>query len=299
MNLGSIVATQAGSPVAPEISGLADLLHERYGEALLAVLAYGSCLRDTSFDESLIDLYALVSDYRATHGPGIQAFANRLLPPNVYYLEHTGDDRTLRSKYAIVTLDQFEQKVSPSTPNPYFWARFAQPCALVYARDETTSGRVHAALATAARTAYANGCNLAGPDAGWRTVWTALFAATYRTELRPESTSRAASIVDHCAEYFERISTVLEYERTQGAADPSSATEVHANWFMRRLAGKTLSIARLIKAGMTFSGGADYLAWKISRHSGVVIKVTPWQRRHPILAALMMAPRLYRKGGFR
>ena len=32
------------------------------------------------------------------------------------------------------------------------------------------------------------------------------------------------------------------------------------------------------------AGGIDYLAWKINRHAGTAITITPWQRRHPILA---------------
>ncbi len=63
--------------------------------------------------------------------------------------------------------------------------------------------------------------------------------------------------------------------------------------------GKAWSVLRLLKASFTFDGGADYLAWKISRHSGVAVTVTPWQRRHPIAGAIVQFWRLYRKGAFR
>jgi hypothetical protein len=39
--------------------------------------------------------------------------------------------------------------------------------------------------------------------------------------------------------------------------------------------------------------------WKIERHSGVSITLTPWQRRHPILASTVLFWQLYRKGAFR
>jgi hypothetical protein len=39
--------------------------------------------------------------------------------------------------------------------------------------------------------------------------------------------------------------------------------------------------------------------WKVKRHSGVVLPVTEWQRRHPLLAAPVLAWRLYRLGAFR
>ena len=67
--------------------------------------------------------------------------------------------------------------------------------------------------------------------------------------------------------------------------------------FARR--GKRLSLLRLMKAATTFEGGADYLAWKINRHAGTEIVVRPWQRRWPLLGALVMLPRLLKQGAVR
>jgi hypothetical protein len=39
--------------------------------------------------------------------------------------------------------------------------------------------------------------------------------------------------------------------------------------------------------------------WKIKRHSGVSVDLTPWQRRHPILASGTQFWKIYRAGGFR
>jgi hypothetical protein len=58
-------------------------------------------------------------------------------------------------------------------------------------------------------------------------------------------------------------------------------------------------VFRLIKAAFTFAGGPSYILWKIERHSGVKHELTPWQRRHPILASTVLFWRLYRKGAFR
>lgn len=49
--------------------------------------------------------------------------------------------------------------------------------------------------------------------------------------------------------------------------------------------GKLLNITRLLKASTTFDGAARYAAWKIERHTGVSVKLTPWRERHPVLAA--------------
>ena len=56
---------------------------------------------------------------------------------------------------------------------------------------------------------------------------------------------------------------------------------------------------RLAKASLTFAGGADYIAWKINRHAGTDIELKPWQRRHPLLAAISLLPRLLKSGAVR
>jgi hypothetical protein len=70
-------------------------------------------------------------------------------------------------------------------------------------------------------------------------------------------------------------------------------------WSRRRIEGKLLSVARLAKASLTYAGGAEYIAWKINRHAGTDIELKPWQKRHPLLAAISLLPRLLRSGAIR
>jgi hypothetical protein len=56
-------------------------------------------------------------------------------------------------------------------------------------------------------------------------------------------------------------------------------------WTLVSMAGKPLNIARLAKAAFTFEGAARYAAWKIQRHTGIEIPVTPFAERYPLLAA--------------
>jgi hypothetical protein len=53
------------------------------------------------------------------------------------------------------------------------------------------------------------------------------------------------------------------------------------------------------KAAFTYAGGIDYLAWKINRHAGTKIQIKPWQRKWPLVAALVLVPRLLVKGAVR
>ena len=56
-------------------------------------------------------------------------------------------------------------------------------------------------------------------------------------------------------------------------------------WTLPNLLGKPRNVARILKAAFTFDGAARYAAYKIERHTGVDIAVTPFRERHPFLAA--------------
>jgi hypothetical protein len=181
----------------------------------------------------------------------------------------------------------FAKWMTRETANPYFWARFAQPSALVFARDDKTRNDVAASISEALRTAFANAKALTN-ETDALAIWTAGFNATYQSEFRSEKTSRAANLVSSEPDYYRQAAKLL-----------ASETPVHANQTLRRLTGKGWSMLRLIKAAFTFQGGADYIAWKIERHSGEKIILTDWQRRHPIVAGLLLLPVLLRKGAIR
>jgi hypothetical protein len=283
-SLKDLVAKTLAGPVPGEIAAMADHVRGLHGD-VRAVLAYGSCLRGVATAESLIDLYVLTGNLGGVSTNALSRAACALVPPNVYYAEMEFEGRRLRAKYAMLPLSLFAKWMTAS--NPYFWARFAQPSALVFAAGEDDRARVIAAVCAAIGTMFANAKGLA-QSADALTVWTAGFAATYATELRAESAARAASLVAANANYYREAARLL-----------ADVKPVPANWPLRRATGKLWSIARLIKAAFTFTGGADYLAWKIERHSGQKVELSAWQRRHPIVAGLMLLPQLLKRGAVR
>ena len=66
---------------------------------------------------------------------------------------------------------------------------------------------------------------------------------------------------------------------------PGDAQRIRRWWARRRRLGKPYNLLRLIRASTTFEGAARYAAWKIQRHTGVAVTLTPWRERHPLLAA--------------
>lgn len=301
-------------PLPPEVSGFAGhLAAGRPGVA--SVLFYGSALWTGRLD-GLLDYYVLVDRLEDWHGRGLAALANRLLPPNVEYHEWTAGDRRLRAKVAIMTLDQFAQATGIGALDTTIWARFCQPVGLPFVRDAGARAAIVAALHRAVLSA-AFWAAIHGPDDGPpQAYWVALFARTYAAELRVDRAreqgdrpSRASQIVAAAAPRYAALlwPAWAELGLVGAVPEPHLQPEIgsgrrrvaRVGWALRHLLAKPLNVARLVKAAFTFDGGADYLAWKIARHTGVTMTLTPWQRRHPILAAPALLWRLWRLGVFR
>lgn len=294
--LHEAISQEVAAAPAPAISAIAEAARLRHGEGILAVVFYGSVRRDHVDEGRLVDLYLLADSYRSLHASWFARRLNAALPPNVYYLEVPFEGRRVRAKYSLMTLEQFERAMRPETFQSYFWARFAQPSSLVWARDEESRARVVGALAQAVQTLVAAAWPLFdGPPAS-EPFWCRAFSETYSSELRAERKGRAAQIYRSDSERYDRLLELVPRPPPAGAGGQARARRA---WWARRVLGKTLSVLRLLKAAFTFQNGADYLAWKIGRHAGLEIELTPWQRRHPILAAPFLFWRLYLRGAIR
>ena len=135
---------------------------------------------------------------------------------------------------------------------------------------------------------------------GVEQLWLRGFGETYRAELRTEGDARARDIYDSARERYDAITPLaLAAAVTVDSHTTRDHRAAQLCWAGRRGLGKTLSVLRLIKSAFTFDGGVDYILWKIERHSGVRLPVSPWQRRHPLLASPVFLWRLYRLGAIR
>lgn len=267
--------------VHPAITGFARRLADEADG--LAVLFYGSNLRTGSL-EGVIDYYVLTAGEAETG-----------MWPRVSYREWQHDGETLRAKIATMTLAKFEQACRGDSRDTTIWARFVQPCAIVYARDDDARDAALSALGHAARTASRLAV-AAGPQSGGEAeYWRALFQSTYRAELRVEKPGRENSILEANKAHFDGLlPAALEAEGVaftrQGGVitpdlPPAERRRILNWWKRRRRLGKPLNIARLLRATRTFEGAGRYAAWKVERHTGVKVEVTPWREKHPVLSA--------------
>ena len=283
--LRDLVETELSEPVDPRVAAMAEAISARHGPASRAVLFYGSCLREKQLDGLMLDFYLIVSDYRSAYDKPWLAKANALIPPNVFPFQHEG----LAAKYAVLSDRDFYRLNGPETRNVSLWARFAQPSRLVWSSGESARTAAILAVSRAAPTLLAAAGRIEGePVLDW---WRRAFSLTYSAELRAERKGRAGSVIDADLERYERFSPAVV-----AAIDPAIPG---GGWLRRQIEGKALSVLRLAKASATYAGGAEYIAWKINRHAGTKIELKPWQKRHPLLAAISLLPRLLRSGAIR
>jgi hypothetical protein len=311
--LHELLAQESRRGVAADVATVAARIGARHGPGTAALLFYGACLRSGGMQGGILDLYCLVDSYRDAYARAGLALANACLPPNVFYYEERFNGGVVRAKYAVISMRDFGRAVA-ATLLPALWARFAQPCAIVYARSERDRAAVLAHLETAVVTFVRATLPLLPDRVYGAELWRTGLAATYATELRPESPDVAAGkIIDADPQRYVAVTRAAAARldlAPLGAGpvtDPGYVNPVSAagrrigrwQWGLRRWAGKAMNVLRLCKALFTFDGGIEYALWKVERHSGVRLEPTVAMRRCPRLFVWLAAWRLYRKGGFR
>ncbi len=298
---------------SPAVNLLVQEILADYGESVQAILFYGSCLHKGEDLNGLFDLYVLVNSYNSVNQNCIHAALNKLLPPNVFYLEVPYEEKTVRAKYAILSLADLEKGTSKRWFHSYLWARFCQPTAMVYVRNEKIAEQVSKAIAQAVVTFITRVLPRMQREFTIRDLWSKGLELTYRSEFRSEKADEQVRLFDATPDYFEDI-TCKAFEGSPYQVnkikdqDPALYNAIisyperffsRITWIVRIVQGKILSTLRLVKASLTFEGGVDYILWKIKRHSGVTLEASPFLKRHPVLAMCVLSFRLYRRGGIR
>ena len=289
--LGERVRESLARDVRAEVAAYARMLGEEADA--LGVLFYGSNLRTGSL-EGVLDFYVLL--------PGPQ---RERIWPRVSYREWDYRGEILRAKIATLSLEQFAKAARGQSRDTTIWARFVQPSALIWARGEAQRAAITEAVSQAAQTAARLAAAL-GPESGTAgDFWRALFQATYRAEFRVEKPGREDSILSVNQTHFDGLLPLaweaqgIEFTQTGERLSPHLSAEKRDElqrwWQARARAGKALNLLRLAKATTTFDGAADYAAWKLHRHTGIALEVTPFREKHPLLAAPGALVELWRK----
>jgi hypothetical protein len=295
-DLDELIESELFQPPAPPETLLTAEICQRHGSAVASVLFYGSCLRRRT-SEGVLDFYVLVDSYRAAYSSRLLAWANAVLPPNVFYLEIESEFGTLRSKYAVISMRDFDNGARPGGFRSGIWARFCQPALALQVRDASAREAVIGAVAEAVVTGVARALPLLPAHAGSvrfnaEELWQQVFRQTYSAELRPEDPETIQNLYRSDPKRYDRAARAALsrlQRRGQLRFDASSAVieGLHARagrrWSIRRPLAKLLYVAQLLKTTATFGDWLPYALWKLERHTGTRIIPSERQRRHPLL----------------
>jgi len=302
----TLMGRQALDAVAVQLRGL-------HGNSVNTMLFYGSCLRSNDPFEGIVDLYLLVDSYDTFYRHKIKAFGNWLLPPNVFYREFDVGHSTIRVKYGVLSITDLRHGLSGRWIHSYLWGRFSQPVDILWCRDESLRTTIEACLQQAAAT-FLTRILPRVPDSGLVSeLWEQGLRLSYSAELRSEGIDRAKELVAFALEHYVSVSKAVAPASRYRLQITGSGTSARYTasvagrsriagywaWALRRVLGKFLSLARLIKALFTFEGGLDYAVWKLERHSGQSIEIPERVRRHPLIFVWPLFWRLYRRGVIR
>ena len=304
------MSAHAESSSSQELDILVAFLLGHHGGAINAVLYYGSCMRNKDPFDGIVDLYLITDGYRAVYSSKFRAFLNWLLPPNVFYKEMAVGGRTLRVKYNVLSTVDLHRSLSSRAMHSYFWGRFTQPVQFLWCRNETIRSEMEACLVLAAKTFLERVLPAVADSGSVSELWAQGLRLSYAAELRTEAPGRAQELVDHDLQHYVATSVAVasslrfpleitgvgKAARYTASVSASSRFFGRLGWVVRRVQGKILSVARLLKALFTFDGGLDYVAWKLERHSGQEIEIPDRVRRYPLIFVWGMLWKLYRRG---
>ena len=301
-DLEAIVARELAQSVRPSVAGLAGELARRHGEAVLGVLFYGSCLRQTT-DEGVLDFWLVVDRYGRAYRNHSHALINRVAPPNVFYLEWEFEGRTLRTKYGVIDRADFERGTSFRAFHPYVFARFAQPARLLACRDDEARRYFTTCIARSILVMVYRLLFLLPRRAGWlrfslAAFWHEAFRRSYDSERRPEADETIRGLYLANADRYDEVGAhairwlasegqlgnIVEHPRSFAIKVKTGVLLAgRLRWQAMRVLGRSLGLVRLFKTAYTFGDWVPYVLWKLERHTGRKLELSERQRRHPFV----------------
>jgi uncharacterized membrane protein YcgQ (UPF0703/DUF1980 family) len=288
-NLADYLSHHLTASSDPVLKAFVDDINAQLDDSVISIIFYGSCLRSQKYDDAMLDFYVIVDEYKNCYSSRLEAIVNSILPPNVYFLPtHVGEKKYI-SKYAVISYQQLVSNVSEKSFHPYFWARFCQPISTLYLKNDQARKDIVNIQVLAVETFLLATRDNSYQSASYdnQSIWVRGFELTYAAELRAESKGRAKQIFENNKEFYSGITQTLQSDSSKSLFIESSKSHrlFLLSWRMRNILGRCLSIMRLFKASFTFKNGVDYIAWKIERHTGEKINVSPRLRKFPWIFA--------------
>lgn len=282
------------------------------GTQLRAVLLYGSHLVGAAPDRySAHDLVVVVEDYLGTYRelsrrgfthrpPRLMASLAWLLPPNVIAFPPVGADGPI-AKCLIISARDFERELSARSRDHFMISRMIQEVGVLYVRDAAAEAWLDDRLEAARRTVLDWAAPYVATPFSAESLTREMIAICYRSEIRPESGSRASSVFEaqraYLVETYEKLLAdaigeglvVREGHGYRSARRPRPMARLRRSAYFNF--SKFRVTARWIKHVLTFENWLPYVVRKVERRTGMSVDLTALEMRLPLI---FLWPRLFR-----
>jgi hypothetical protein len=301
--------------IPPEVRDIVLLLEEACGRNIVGVIFFGSRLVGTSPGESsAADLFVVVENYLlfyesigsrlpAARHAGIIAALNRMLPPNIIYLNDPGGMRA-GAKCFIVSESDLALGLSADSQDHFFRGRLAQRVHIVYARSDKDRRAMETRIDAARHLTLTWVPLYLREPFNVMDYCRRMMEVSYAAEIRPEARSRVREVIDAQASFFRLVYArvlqtgvrdgrlVAEGDMFRLAKKAGWRERWSASHFFRR--SKARATLRWFKYMLTFDDWLDYIVRKIERRSGERIELTRAERRFPVILLWPKAFKLIR-----
>ena len=291
---------------------LARSLVDVAGTQVRAVLLYGSHLLDAAPDRySAHDLVVVVEEYLGTYrelrrggfthrSPRLMASLGWLLPPNVIAYSPEGGEGPI-AKCLIISARHFERELSGRRRDHFMISRMIQEVGVLYARDAAAVEWLDDRLEAARRTVLDWAAPYVATPFRAEELTREMIAICYRSEIRPESGSRASAIFEAQRGYLvDAYEKLLEKALSEGLVvregngyrstlRPGPVARLRRSAYF--IFSKLRVTARWFKHVLTFENWLPYVVRKVERRTGMRVELTALERRLPLV---FLWPRLFR-----
>jgi len=301
-------------PPDPALPVFTRHFQERFGEHLLAVILYGSCLSEiTRRNSSIYDFFLICDGYRPFYRDLKLAALNAWLPPSGYYVKFE-DPRlgTLAGKYCVTSLPHFRRETSPQAGDIYHLGRFAKRVAVLYARDDEVRERLVEGLLGAMERNLAFTLPFMPERFHQNELILTLLSMSYRGETRIDVDTKVEEIFRSESEYYRfcygnlfrahclarRAGSAVE----ESLSFPMSRARRGSQGLKVRLTlskNRFRAYLRWPKHVITFTNWVDYLLSKVERSKGIRIELTERERKYPLIFGWKYFFQLKREGKIR
>jgi len=297
---------------------------ENFGDSLLAVILYGSCLNEKLKKPTSIYDFILVCDsYWKFYRKKRYAVLNQILQPNVHYLEIPSPSRfpsphrgaggvrgnMLACKYNVISLEHLKKATSNRARDIFIFGRLGKRVGIVYAKDEAALDAIASCIHSAMCTNLAFLLPTLPDKVSLDDLIIRLLSMSYAGDFRIERETKVEELFEAEKDFYRyAYGWLTEKARDNGLPLVREGNTCRALFspeererrnqqtlsFLRR--SRRRSVYRWPKGLMTFGNYLDYLLTKVERSTGQRIELTKWERRFPLILGWKHFFRLKRQG---